>query len=383
VKAKTWITELTEEELALLKQWLSENTDAVEFFKQAGEKPYYWREHEINDKLILDDKKMSSIGKIAAMIVWQAKLKAYDGHIEGAFDDLLACYRAGRHFKGPHFLFEQLSGMGIQSRSIHGVFEVLNNQKVDSILMKNLHNRFEELMTGDTYTFNFEIERFCYLDRLQRCYTDNGSGSGHMIPGRIQEVLDEETSGIADNWGYGNFWAISIISVNRGDIRQFLEKSFSLAKEKAYKTPWQWHNECADFEMDADNWSTLKKIRYWRYWPWLDSFYVYNSPTFTRWAYYHKTLADALITTLALIRFKLSSGDYPESLEDLVTAGYLKSLPMDPFSEQPLVYKKTDNGFMLYSVGFNFKDDGGQVYHNEEGKIRLWEGDAVFWPVQK
>jgi len=60
---------------------------------------------------------------------------------------------------------------------------------------------------------------------------------------------------------------------------------------------------------------------------------------------------------------------------------------LDPFSDKPLVYKKTDGNFIFYSVGLNFKDDGGQVYRMEEGKKpRLWDdkfGDAVFWPVPK
>jgi len=42
---------------------------------------------------------------------------------------------------------------------------------------------------------------------------------------------------------------------------------------------------------------------------------------------------------------------------------------------------------MLYGVGSNFKDDGGQVYRDNKGRARKWgtkeEGDWVFWPVQK
>ena len=75
--------------------------------------------------------------------------------------------------------------------------------------------------------------------------------------------------------------------------------------------------------------------------------------------YRHKAQVDALIATIAIIRFKQSGGNYPESLDSLVSAGYLKDLPMDPWSDKPLVYKKGDDGFMLYSVGDNFKDDGG------------------------
>jgi hypothetical protein len=98
----------------------------------------------------------------------------------------------------------------------------------------------------------------------------------------------------------------------------------------------------------------------------------------------HKAQVEAVITTLAVIRFKQSTSNYPESLDDLVMGGYLKHLPMDPWSDKPLVYKKTDGNFILYSVGFNFKDDGGQVHRDKGRKPQLWDvefGDAVFWPV--
>ena len=58
---------------------------------------------------------------------------------------------------------------------------------------------------------------------------------------------------------------------------------------------------------------------------------------------------------------------------------------MDSFSNNPLVYKKTDDNFILYSVGLNFIDDDGKVVRDDEGKIKTWpdEGDNVFWPMQK
>jgi hypothetical protein len=59
-------------------------------------------------------------------------------------------------------------------------------------------------------------------------------------------------------------------------------------------------------------------------------------------------------------------------------------VPMDPYSDEPLVYRRTDRGFTLYSVGPDFADDGGEPGLNADGKPRLWadKGDTVFWPIQ-
>ncbi len=64
---------------------------------------------------------------------------------------------------------------------------------------------------------------------------------------------------------------------------------------------------------------------------------------------------------------------------------YNQGTPIDPWSDKPLVYKRTDDGFMLCGVGSNFRDDGGQVARDDKGKVKQYadEGDWVFWPVQK
>ena len=83
------------------------------------------------------------------------------------------------------------------------------------------------------------------------------------------------------------------------------------------------------------------------------------------------------------MRYRQNVGQYPQKLNELVTAEYLKQLPMDPFSDRPLVYKKRDDNFLLYSVGRNFTDDDGEFGKDKKGKIKVWadEGDAVFWPA--
>ena len=58
---------------------------------------------------------------------------------------------------------------------------------------------------------------------------------------------------------------------------------------------------------------------------------------------------------------------------------------MDSFSDKPLVYKKTNDSFLLYSIGLNFKDDGGQIVRDNKGGANKWleQDDVVLWPVIK
>jgi hypothetical protein len=50
-----------------------------------------------------------------------------------------------------------------------------------------------------------------------------------------------------------------------------------------------------------------------------------------------------------------------------------------------LVYKKTDDNFILYSFGPDFKDDDGVSAKDSKGRVRPWRdnGDTVFWPLPK
>ena len=65
------------------------------------------------------------------------------------------------------------------------------------------------------------------------------------------------------------------------------------------------------------------------------------------------------VTAIALKRFQLKHGNLPEKLADL-SPEFLVSVPVDVVDGQPLHYRKnTDGTFVLYSVGENGVDDGG------------------------
>jgi hypothetical protein len=64
------------------------------------------------------------------------------------------------------------------------------------------------------------------------------------------------------------------------------------------------------------------------------------------------------ITALAIERHRMAHGQPPESIEELVPA-FLDSGLMDPFTGQPLRYRTTDPGYVLYSAGADGRDDGG------------------------
>jgi hypothetical protein len=68
-----------------------------------------------------------------------------------------------------------------------------------------------------------------------------------------------------------------------------------------------------------------------------------------------------VITAIALKRFQLKHGKWPDALNELVPE-FLPSVPIDPYDGKPLKYHpNTDGTFLLYSIGEDGVDDGGDA----------------------
>ena len=81
---------------------------------------------------------------------------------------------------------------------------------------------------------------------------------------------------------------------------------------------------------------------------------------------------------LAAERYRRSHGAWPESLDQL-TPDFLAAVPIDPFTDEPLLYHKLPDGVVIYSAGKDGQDNGGNVDWgkiNDPGTdigIRLWD----------
>ena len=66
-----------------------------------------------------------------------------------------------------------------------------------------------------------------------------------------------------------------------------------------------------------------------------------------------------LVVAAALAPYRADAGRYPATLDDLAPK-YLPVVPTDLFSGKPLIYRPTEGGYLLYSVGVNGVDEGGR-----------------------
>jgi hypothetical protein len=103
---------------------------------------------------------------------------------------------------------------------------------------------------------------------------------------------------------------------------------------------------------------------------------------------YAQSSVDLARVAIALERYRLAHGEYPESL-DALAPQFIAKLPHDIINGQPLHYRRTANPpsqgsdaasgqFVLYSVGWNETDDGGVVGLKENGSVDINTGDWVW-----
>ena len=95
---------------------------------------------------------------------------------------------------------------------------------------------------------------------------------------------------------------------------------------------------------------------------------------------YAQSSTDLARTAIALERYRLAHGEFPELL-DALAPQFLEKIPHDVIGGEPLHYRRTDDGqFVLYSVGWNDRDDGGVIILNQGSTrvVDLNQGDWVW-----
>ncbi len=92
--------------------------------------------------------------------------------------------------------------------------------------------------------------------------------------------------------------------------------------------------------------------------------------------YTTRTELDATLTLFALNEYHCRNDAYPDTLDQLVPE-FLPRLPIDYADRQPLRYRRTAEGFLLYSIGQNGVDDGGSC-RKPESPWTSGNLDAVF-----
>lgn len=366
-----WPADMNEPTLEAVGSWLQENQKVFKYVDHASQKPYCWFERHAPDDGIFctEMPELSKARGTAKYLGLQAKLNAMQGQDELAFLRVLQIHQLGLHYSGPVTLVEQLIGLASKSVSFKIAFAILDNKEIDSGLLKEFQEQLiEQIKQSKPFDFSAG-EKMYFLDGLQKMFTDNGKGGGKLIPEKLFE--HKQISNLSPAISRTESFLICLTHPGRKETIKLHNRLCEELDSIQLKTPWQIQNEETSYSNYAEE---LTKDNY------LLNDSAYSLGRICEILYREETESRAILTILASLRYKAEKGVFPDSLEELVSAGYLQELPSDPYSDRSLVYKKTGNDFILYSIGADFIDNGGIVSNLGQGEDG---GDQVFWPVQK
>jgi hypothetical protein len=261
-------------------------------------------------------------------------------------------------------------GFAIRDYAAEATFQILQDCPTSADCLVGFQTHLEALCNSELPVVDFTAEKFVAYDIIQRTFTDDGNGSGHIPSATIRQMHDPSSAlkslftGVPT--GDEHLWR----SLDRHKTTALIYSTHILAQQLAQKSPGTLYAESIDpndvfEELTAEN-------------PFV-AMLTGNYPRMMEIAYRSRGRQDALLTTVAILRCHTQTGRFPPSLESLRDDGLLTGLPPDPYSESPFMYRLTDTGFTLYSLGPDFDDDGGR---HADWSRKPADGDYVFWPPQ-
>lgn len=382
---------MTNTEKDTVRQWLKVNEPAWQHLVAGTEKPYYYYtvEHE-------DGSTEKSLVELAVPIpefwrplriigFWRMKMAIDQGQTREAVEICLTIIKiAPQLAKNSYWTIEHMMAALSVTETLNYILPLIDKSELSAVELKKFQEKLVGLFPDGYPLFILPLEEMhitAGLDSFQRMFTSVGPGGGHIIPDSLDGHTEFKTwPGILKGPGYA---IQGMLLAGRDDSIALVNQIHKYSLQEIVMTPYQFRSNESSTRKLVKEISKQKKYKL---------FNIGETPIMRGRAvdiFQTKAYYEAAITILALERWKLDKGRYPSCLDELVEGGYISSVPMDPYSDGPLIYKPIEDNFTLYSVGPDFDDDSGQLGQGSDGKrssLNKWnfeDGDAVFWPVYK
>jgi len=337
--------------------WLKSNDEPLELVIAASRRSrYYVPLVSAEDPPAMVHVMLPMIGDLrgaAEALVARAMLRLHANDVESAWADLLAAHRLARLVAQGPTLIERLVGIAMEGVACEGTFGMVRSGKLSAVQARRCLADLQALKPmPDVVEALDSCERLFMLDIVMMLKREGGGSKPSAVIG--SSSLDWNEMLLAFNR-----WWDRAIEVYR---KPYVERKSALK---------QFERELADLEVPGFGvWGVVKVI-------WMriggapyqriltriitDSLLQVFMPSVGRAVTLQELAAtrfDLAKLSLALAACKGDKGRYPAAL-DVLKGQYVNEIPADVFSGGPLIYKRTEKGYLLYSVGENMKDDGG------------------------
>ena len=304
--------------------------------------------------------------EIAEIARFDVLLRIHERDIDGALDSCRAMLNAGRGNDPTFALLQMLIRQSIQSRCLDVVERTLAQGQASEASLHTLQSLLEDEMAQPLLLQGIRGERASSYGAVEFLFKTNPSGM--PFKASMQMALESETDPLRkisalvqapfNNSPEANQAmilqsmtdVIEALNLPETDQASAIAKANALGKNVSQPT-------IARLLLPA-----MIKIRI----------------AFLR----SQARLRSVVAAIAAERYRLKQGGWPEKLEALVPAE-LKQVGLDPFTGQPLIMKRLADGLVIYSVGENRTDDGGQVGIRAQNGPPLDVGFRLWDPNQR
>lgn len=338
----------------------------------------------------LVDFKRASLVLIAAA-TWELK----QGRTNEAIGRAADAVRLVRLQKDECLIISQLVRIACAALAWNNSWELLQTNAWSDAQLATLQATWQDMDFTADMGRAMEMERAMTLEYLREV-----SGSWEKLDSFIkqQEECEEmfgdgftslPTHGPILRWVHAPLWRWAWMDQDARralDRWQELIEAYRLAQNKSW-TAAKDRAGRLDTEMEEGPWMRTQneesKPNIYNRWRYLLS----NQPfgvggSMVRRVVETETTRRMMVTALALKRYHLRHGQPAATLDALVPE-LLPAVPVDGMDGKPLRYRPTPDGtFLLYSVGEDGRDDGGD-FSLVSGKTRysqIWDGKDAVWP---
>ncbi len=359
-------------EYRILTSWLASCEDAFSLFHKAAAKPYFWgrvSSSDPNAPLSLENLDLNTFLDASHYLCYEAEYLATQDATAEAFRCITTLFR----------MAGQLDDAGSRCLSVGQImamiayiraFDLLAHTNVDSALLGEVQCQLEGILAARTEP-SFQSDQIVLRDIVQRSFTDDGKDNGHVTFQAIHDYFRQTTkpkSELAADMACIQHLYIAWHHPSRRETIQTADRLMEAATQLIRQTPWELHAQgldCADRLAEPLGGNAFLRP-------------IAERPLTWEINNHYRIIAsmEALIATIGILRFHQDKGTWPASLEELAAAGHIRRIPTDPYGDGPLVYRRTDSSFILYSRWYDLDDDGGVSDKRGPGQ----DGDEVFWP---
>ena len=386
----------------LFSENLNQNAEAMKLYKQAAQLPCYWVQRAEHPDLLMHIAmpELSQMRSLMYLLAIDAELKIQEKNCDGALENYFDIIKTGRLADSLKIKIhiEDLVGISTRAQGYKRIMEMLSNGHLSNADLERVKLFLNEYVENGADTTALQGEKMSIMDLVQHIYTPDTFGQGHFVPSAVDllGMDDLESNGIA-------VWVLRtagpILFAHRSDVEKMFDGIYEFQEQFFTTLPWESRNMTLPAQYDLENMPYSMQFKYM-----VVYLYGHLMDRVSRLKYRLQNDYNAALVILSLHQYKLSNGQFPDSLEHLVEAGLIDSVPRDAFGPGNFIYKQLDDNFLLYSYGINYEDDGGKwgfkkhkevtgsktddglikyKYYGDPKRIGGYGGDDVFWPLEQ